>query len=380
MSLNSEEAKVLKNDNAFSWDQYVRLGNKEDDHTQLRFMRRIFLVFTLHFIMNSENLYPFQMIHANMVKRLSNSSKLVMACNRLGFCASEKSLDDFLTFVNNNKVPLSTLEPNGVTLVSVDNVDTVSPFAEVTAEEFGRSWHGTSVMAQQPFPYTQFLGVGEQLDLVCVKIFGDGRCFYRCLAAWSHNDLLHCTRNCFGVPIKKSTFDFETALADEIRQGICNMMIHSRETLTSLPDLKQRLFLEYRSGQYFSDFNARIRSSTKVDTYAGTLEVAIAAFIMKRQIHLYQIVNAKFTAVAFYPAHYFKDREPVRILYTPDTDGAAGHFDLLNYPAPSQMGATFVSPTFQDWLSVHKVSNDHAISILDCLVDEPASVTHSNPA
>ena len=194
MSLNSEEAKMLKNDYEFSWDQYCGLGNSSDNYTQLRFMRHVFLIFTILFIMNNENLYPFQMIHANMVKRLSNSSKLVMACNRLGFCASEKALDDFLTFVDKNKEALCTLKSNSFTLVSVDNIDSLSPYAAVTADDAGRSWHGTSVMGQQPLPDTQVLVVGEQLGRVRIKIYGDGRCFYRCLAAWSHIDLTHCSR------------------------------------------------------------------------------------------------------------------------------------------------------------------------------------------
>ena len=45
MSLNSEEAKMLNNDYPFSWDQYCRLGNAGDNHTQLRFMRCVFFNF-----------------------------------------------------------------------------------------------------------------------------------------------------------------------------------------------------------------------------------------------------------------------------------------------------------------------------------------------
>ncbi len=378
ISLNDEEGKKFKK-YPFSWDHYTRLGNKEDDHTQLRFMRRVFLIFTMQFIMNHENLYPFQMIHANMVKRLSNSSKLVMACNRLGFCASEKALDDFLTFVDRNKKPLSTLTENAFSLVSVDNIDSLSPYAAVTADDACRSWHGTSVMAQQPLPHTQILGVGEKLNLTCIKVFGDGRCFYRCLAVWAHKNLIHCTRNCFGVP-NKTMFDFETSLADEIREGICSTMANSLQTLTSLPEFKQSLFLEDRSGQYFVDFNARVRASRKHDTYAGTLEVAFAAYIMRRQIHLYQVINGEYETVAFYPANFFKDREPVRVLYTPDTGDTPGHFDLLNYPAPSNIGGSFVLPSFQEWLTMHsdKSFHDNPILLNDCLLDDSSSTNQSS--
>ena len=126
------------------------------------------------------------------------------------------------------------------------------------------------------------------------------------------------------------------------------MMINSLDTLTSLPEIKKTLFLEDRADQYFEDFNARVAESQKRDAYAGTLEVAVAAFLMRRQIHLYQIVDAEFKAVALYPVNYFKDREPLRILYTPGADGTPGHFDLLSYPAPSQIGGRFVSPKFQE--------------------------------
>ena len=189
MSMNSEEKKMLRK-NPLSWDEHIRLGNTQSQHVKFRFVLRVFLIFMLHFVMNNDNQYPFHMIHANIIKRFSNSSKLVMACNRLGFCASEKALQGFLNLVNNNKKPLSALNEKSFTLVSVDNIDSLSPYAAVTADEAGRSWHGTSVMGQQPLPDSQILGVGEVLNLECIKIFEDGRNFYRCLAAWSQKKII----------------------------------------------------------------------------------------------------------------------------------------------------------------------------------------------
>ena len=101
---------------------------------------------------------------------------------------------------------------------------------------------------------------------------------------------------------------------------------------------------------------------------------------MKRQIHLYQIVDAEFKAVALYPANYFKNREPLRILYTPGTDGTPGHFDLLNYPAPSQIGGRFVLPNFSEWMKMHREENSESSShsLGDCLLDESADIIPSN--
>ena len=120
----------------------------------LKCNKRIVIVFLLQFVMNDVNSYPFHVMTANCIKDLSHSSKLVNIMDKLGFCCSESTLERFLQGVRDVRQasgPLSDLSPSSFTVVSIDNIDVMAPYAAVAADK-PRSWHGTSVMAQQSQP------------------------------------------------------------------------------------------------------------------------------------------------------------------------------------------------------------------------------------
>ena len=76
LTMNTEEARMIKHHN-FSWEIPLRLGEKDSNYRQIQFMRRMLLIFTSQFIMNNNHQYPFHVSNANVLKRLSNSSKLL---------------------------------------------------------------------------------------------------------------------------------------------------------------------------------------------------------------------------------------------------------------------------------------------------------------
>ena len=152
---------------------------------------------------------------ANCIRRLSNSSKLMQMFNKAALCFStcmtyfhRDTLDRFLEEVKesrsaNNK--LSTLHKSSFTILSVDNVDVLASYAAVTSKGFARSWHGTSIMAQQTKPSellsdVELLSGNKTSDFSNINIFGDGACFYRCLAVFGDSNLLKCPRNSVGLP------------------------------------------------------------------------------------------------------------------------------------------------------------------------------------
>ena len=119
--------------------------------------RRIVLVFLLQYVLNENNSYPFHVIMANCIKDLSHSSRLMNIMNKLGFCCSEPTLERFLQGLKDVRQisgPLVDLSPSSFTIVSIDNIDVLAPYAAVTADK-PRSWHGTSIMAQQPKPSSE---------------------------------------------------------------------------------------------------------------------------------------------------------------------------------------------------------------------------------
>ena len=102
----------------------------------LKCNKRNVIVFLLQFV----NSYPLRVMAANCINPLSTRPHF--------------KLERFLQGVRDVRQasgPLFDLSPSSFTVVSIDNIDVMAPYAAVAADK-PRSWHGTSVMAQQPQP------------------------------------------------------------------------------------------------------------------------------------------------------------------------------------------------------------------------------------
>ncbi len=337
MTSNEREKKDIAKD--FDMDVHIKLPmNVEDnDGDENRFLRRMFGLFNLQFILNDNYNYPIHVMNADVIKRLSNSSKLLHILNRVGFCVSDDTLDRFLEIVacEREKNPIKNLDLNAFTVVSIDNIDCLSPYAIMSSNGTKeRSWHGTSVMAQQPQPHKDFLFPLEKISsfqrFSLLKVYGDGRCFYRCLAAYSTLSLRQCPRNAYGVPISEGNLNsVEVMIADKIQLGIRTVLQNNIASLDNLPfDIRQSC-LEKQSGVFYDDFTDCVNDHSKLGTYACTLQIVTAAYAMKTQIHIYKLTHEGYDLMAVYPPDFYEESDPVHILHTPDSYGNPGHFDLL---------------------------------------------------
>ena len=333
-----EKREVMKD---IDMDVHVRLpmgvNDPNGDQNRKRFMRRLFGLFNMQFILNDEFNYPIHVINADVVKRLSNSSKLLHILNRVGFCVSDDTLERYLEIIACEKEKNSTrnLNLDAFTIVSIDNIDCLSPYAIMSGSGVKeRSWHGTSVMAQQPQPNTDFLFPSEKISsfqrFSLLKVYGDGKCFYRCLAVYSTLSLRKCPRNAYGVPPSSGNLNsLETMLADIIQLGIRYLLYNNLSTLNSLlPSIKQS-YLEKQAGVFYEDFIDCLNDHAKLGTYACTLQIVTAAYAMRTQIHIYQLVREGYELIAIYPPDMFEDSYPVHVLHRTDSYGQPGHFDLL---------------------------------------------------
>ena len=95
-----EKREVMKD---IDMDIHVRLpmgvNDPNGDQNRKRFMRRLFGLFNMQFILNDEFNYPIHVINADVVKRLSNSTKLLHILNRVGFCVSDDTLERYLEII-----------------------------------------------------------------------------------------------------------------------------------------------------------------------------------------------------------------------------------------------------------------------------------------
>ena len=167
LTMNTSERKHFDS-SSFVWDkEYLKFPNKDKLKGQIQFNRRLINIFGLHFIMNDANNYPFQLINSVIIKQFSNSSQLLQIFNRQGFAVSDDVLQCFLTTVQKQKEqPSARLGVNNdaFTIVTVDNIDVLSPYATVK-QGVDRSWHGTSIMQQQPRPSEKLSNTRELLPL-----------------------------------------------------------------------------------------------------------------------------------------------------------------------------------------------------------------------
>ena len=370
---NAEEADICQN---FSNSEHVLL-DLNSDYARERLNRRVIVMFFLQFVMNDHNNYPFHIIHAAIIKQLTNSSKLLEMFNQSGWCVGLKIYERFLGEVVANKAQIPKLLCNDAfTVVTVDNIDSLSPYAAVTLsnrEKGGRSWHGTSVMAQQPMPdsekLNEFENLKKHLNMSVIKTYGCGRCFYRCLAIFGKPKLVNCARNVVGLPQDTELYELETSLADMLRGAVSHFMSRNVEVFKTLPQVAQNLLLEGRDGQFDDTFENRIAKSYSVSTFAGALEIIVAAFMLKTQVHVFQKSSCNmYKEMAVYPSKLYNCAAPIRLLYTHDTNGVSGHFDILFandelceridlLPSESTHNEFDVSKLFDRWAS-HSIEAD----------------------
>ena len=390
MTMNTEEARMF-DPGALNWDDHLRIENGStscsEAHVSMKMTRRLMLIFTTHFLFNNNNLHPFHLINTDLIKRYSNSSKLVQICNKLGFCASEKALTQYLKKVDSCQDKMPSLKNGSFTVASFDNLDALFVHGAISADGKGRSWHGTTVMASQPLPNTELLGYGEVLskdtsndtsNLHCIKVFGDGWCFYRCIASFIRPELISCDRTIWGLPLDESLLDLETTFADKICHSVCEFLQNSLEALQSLPPDMQKQILETKSGHHDPDFTTRIMSNRNTGTYAGMLEVTATAYLMKLPIQLYHIRNSTYEIVTAYPSSLFDANKPVMLVYESDI-GKPGHFDLLVQKDCLHSTSKVVeSISFDTWLASQTHSLFANVKFIDCLHDSVISLKPSS--
>jgi len=178
----------------------------------------------------------------------------------------------------------------------------------------------------------------DDAGLVTVPVYGDGRCFFRCVSKFM---LRNCT-----IPMP-----LETVHADLLREDICKAMCQQDDILTkmcsSCPFLLEKTF---NCNSSYVSINERIRAMSCSSTFVGNVEIMMAAYFLRTQIHIYQSTPDGLAITAKLPQSLMTDNQPVRHLYHEDNYAQPGHFDLLveNGRVPTAQVAVPAKPTAAD--------------------------------
>ena len=163
-----------------------------------------------------------------------------------------------------------------------------------------------------------------------VNVYGDGRCFFRCVTADGLSCLQTAARSEDGVLIDDDKRRLELVFADQIRDSVVKFLLSHSDMLHSQALLLPML-LDRGIGQSYSSVLNRIQRMSKVDEYAGFLEIVALSFILQRQIHIYKMSEElnKFTLIAKLPSTLYEKERPICIVHHFDTRTKPGHFNLL---------------------------------------------------
>ena len=115
---------------------------------------------------------PFHILLTEAIICHGGSLELVRILNRVGAVASLDTSNRLATFVVQQRITrgiVHELQPNTLTIVSVDNIDILQTHATVSCLDATRSWHGTSVQCTQPLPQSASLTQSEMLQATTRK-------------------------------------------------------------------------------------------------------------------------------------------------------------------------------------------------------------------
>ena len=111
---------------------------------------------------------PFHVPLTEAVLCHRGTQKLVTFLNQVGAALSIETVNRIAVKVVKNRMEKGVqahLVEGKVTVVSIDNVDVLQPYAFVCTLDNTRSWHGTSVQCVQPLPKSGNLTESDILDM-----------------------------------------------------------------------------------------------------------------------------------------------------------------------------------------------------------------------
>ncbi len=117
-------------------------------------VRRLYLLSVLFYCINDRCSMPFHTLVTDLVEGQGGSALLIKILNRLGVCSSADTLARFIQYkvTSLEQQPIPFSDPESHTVVSIDNIDTMHPYARNNMGKQKSSWHGTSIQVVQPMP------------------------------------------------------------------------------------------------------------------------------------------------------------------------------------------------------------------------------------
>lgn len=170
----------------------------------------------------------------------------------------------------------------------------------------------------------------DDVEYSVVNIMSDGRCFYRCAAAYGCHDIKSATRNAVGCPHDTKLYHRETEIADALRLRTVSFLLTHSEKLNELV-LQLPFLLDNGVICNYTSVSERLTKMANTSEFAGLLEISALAFLAELEI---QVVYKKGTDLSVHSKFWFgsplaNSASVLRLLYDMDESKKPGHFSLL---------------------------------------------------
>lgn len=166
-------------------------------------------------------------------------------------------------------------------------------------------------------------------NISVIKVFGDGRCLFRCATIHGIKALQDAARShCSGLATEKTLLILEENSSDYIRKAVVSALRNEQANLeaetANLP-----FMLDSSVGKSYASVGQRLEMMARPSEYAGFLECVALSYVTGRQVLLYEENEQKYVLVAKFPSIAGPVAEPIRLLYQMDTTKHDGHFDII---------------------------------------------------
>ena len=160
-----------------------------------------------------------------------------------------------------------------------------------------------------------------------VPMYPDGRCFFTSVVSGLFSELSSADRSSRGLVIAENLMSIEHQKADCLRKHVVDLLWNETEKLSDLArDLP--FILDSRVNKHYSSIADRLADMSKVDTYAGNLEILATGYLLRMQVHTYQKAGTGFRLMAKLPNDFFQKRS-IALIYEQDETSTPGHFNLM---------------------------------------------------
>ena len=311
LSLNKSQLLTFQRSFDFDWKTLLYVSDTALTTFDDSVLRRI-LITSIFMFMQNKSSHLLQSQLTELIDSHSRSSELVRIMNKFGVGVSRDMMSrDIVKAINNlsdEKIP-SELNSNhdSFKVATVDNVDRNIKSGEIVFGKKQENMHATTIQSVTPGPelykntasdYCSFVRQKSDdsnstgsMAFKHVKVYGDGRCLFRCIATLLNRQLLLCARNEGGMPVDPRLENFETSLADILRADTVQTLEANLHFLNILDDAIKKALCEKQTGQFYSSLEEQLTSVLSHDEYAGELEICGLVYSSCCPIFLYQLQN-----------------------------------------------------------------------------------------